>query len=99
VSPCSEERSALLGFDTTHRVIEIHPTRVTPKGRTRGPDYLFGFNYPPLLSGQPVTITLTTEVTRALRFDSPDESYLHSALDLLAYLGYDDVKVIQIRTT
>lgn len=68
-------------------IIQTMPERFTPKGRTVRPTYLLRFNYPPLLSGGRVEVTVTGNPMAAMTFNRPE--VLDSALALLRSLGYD----------
>lgn len=74
------------------QIIEVRPERATPRGGRVGPFYLAAFNYPGLLSGRRVTVTVTARPADALAYDTRDG--IAAALALLASLDYTDARAI-----
>lgn len=72
-------------------LIELYPTRVSPRGRVRPPVYLREFIYPPLLSGQKVQVGTTEDPADAYPY--VDQQMLDSAMELLCSLGYEPTVV------
>lgn len=75
-------------------IIRVLPARTTPKGRKRGPEYLYRINFPALLSGERPTATLVQARDGAVSW--PARTAAESAAELLRSMGYHEAQVVEI---